>query len=176
VTRVLAFAAEATDGRVPTAATGPRVIVAVDGSASSQVAIESGLRLARDFGARLTFVSVYRPPPGVLGRPFHQRVLGKRLNAARTALAKARAAAERAGVEAGYELIAGKPAEELARLARLRDVDLVVVGSRDLPRRLAGLLGSVSRALVGEADRAVLVAKGPRDGLSDGSGAWLRAS
>jgi nucleotide-binding universal stress UspA family protein len=172
---LLTLAAEATDARVARSATGPRVIVAVDGSASSQVAIESGLRLARDFGARLTFVSVYPPPAGVLGRPFHQRVLSKRLNAARAALAKARVSAERAGVAAGYELIAGKPAEELARLARLRDVDLVVVGSRDLPRGLAGLLGSVSRALVGEADRTVLVAKEPRRGSSS-SGAWLRAS
>jgi nucleotide-binding universal stress UspA family protein len=162
MTRLLAVATDETEACAPNAATGPRVMVAVDGSASSEVAVESGLRLAGEFGARLTFVSVYRPPAGVLGRPVYQHLLSRRLNTARTALAQARRAAEAAGVEAAYETLAGRPAEELARLARLRDVDLVVVGSRDLPRRLAGLLGSVSWALVGEADRAVLVAKEAR--------------
>jgi nucleotide-binding universal stress UspA family protein len=163
MTGLLTLDLDAAAARVAATPAGPRVMVAVDGTASSQIAIENALRLARDFGARLTFVSVFRPPLGVLGRPVYQRVLSRRLNAARDALAQARMVAEAAGVKAEYETREGRPAVELARLARLRDVDLVVVGSRDLPRRFASLLGSVSRALVGEADRAVLVAKEPRE-------------
>ncbi len=45
----------------------------------------------------------------------------------------------------------------IVELARSRDVDVIVVGSRGLGAVAGTLLGSVSRAVVHDADRPVLV-------------------
>jgi nucleotide-binding universal stress UspA family protein len=85
---------------------------------------------------------------------------------AREALDKAKAAAQAVGADADYEIVEGRPASAIARLAAARDADLVVVGSRDLTTPVAALCGSVSRSLVCQSDRAVLVAKDGRRGRS----------
>jgi nucleotide-binding universal stress UspA family protein len=138
------------------------VLVATDGTHSSRAAVEKGLSMAHELGARVTFVSAYRPPWAALGKPFYERSLSKRLAVARDALDDAKAAADAFGADADYEIMEGKPVSAIARLAAARHADLVVVGSRDLPNPVAPLFGSVSRNLVGRSDRAVLVAKDGR--------------
>jgi nucleotide-binding universal stress UspA family protein len=135
------------------------VVVATDGTPSSRAAVERGLSMAQELDARVTFVSAYRSPWAALGKPFYERSLSNRLAVARNALDEAKAAADAFGVDAYYEIVEGKPANAIARLATARDADLVVVGSRDLLSPAAALCGSVSRSLVGQSDRAVLVAK-----------------
>jgi nucleotide-binding universal stress UspA family protein len=145
------------------------VLVATDGTPSSSPAVEKGLSMAQELGARVTFVSAYRPPWAALGKPFYQRSLSKRLAVAREALDEAKAAANAFGVDADDEIVEGKPASAIAHLAAARDVDLVVVGSREFTNPAAALCGSVSRSVVGRSDRAVLVAKGGRRSKS-----WAR--
>ena len=142
------------------------VLVATDGTPSSRAAVLKGLSMAQELGARVTFVSAYRPPRAALGKPYYERSLSKRLAVAREALDKAKAAAQAVGADADYEIVEGRPASAIARLAAARDADLIVVGSRDLTTPLAALCGSVSRSLVGQSDRAVLVAKDGRRGRS----------
>jgi nucleotide-binding universal stress UspA family protein len=142
------------------------VLVATDGTPSSRAAVEKGLSMALELGARVTFVSAYRPPWAALGKPYYERSLSKRLAVARDALDEAKAATHAFGADADYEIVEGEPASAIARLAAARDADLVVVGSRDLPNPAAALRGSVSRSLVGRSDRAVLVAKEGRRGKS----------
>ena len=69
------------------------------------------------------------------------------------------ACAAEAGVAGESEILEGDAAEEILGLARLRDADLIVVGSRDLGRVAGAVLGSVSHAIVDNADRPVLVVK-----------------
>jgi nucleotide-binding universal stress UspA family protein len=150
--------------REATRATSPArtVLVATDGTPSSRAAVERGLSMAQELDARVTFVSAYRPPWAALGKPYYQRSLSKRLAVAREALAEAKASADAFGAAADYEIVEGRPAWAIARLAAARDVDLVVVGSRGLTNPAAALRGSVSRSVVGRSDRAVLVAKDGR--------------
>ena len=61
-------------------------------------------------------------------------------------------------VEADWEILQGEAAPEIVRLARDREADLIVVGSRGLGAVAGTLLGSVSHTVVHEADRPVLVA------------------
>jgi nucleotide-binding universal stress UspA family protein len=155
------------EGTSATAPPGRTMVVATDGTPSSRAAVEKGLSMAQELGLRVTFVSVYRPPWGALGKPFYERSLSKRLALPRGALDKAKAAAQAVGVDADYEIVEGRPANAIARLAAAQDADLVVVGSRDLTAPVAALCGSVSRRLVGRSDRAVLVAKDGRRGKSE---------
>ena len=138
------------------------VLVATDGTPSSRAAVEQGLSIARDLGARVTFVSVFRQPSGALGKPFYQRSLRKRLAVPRDALAEAEVAAQAFGTDAEYEIVEGTPANAIADIAAAREADLVVVGSRGLT--IPALRSSVSRALVTQCDSAVLVAKEGKDG------------
>lgn len=63
-----------------------------------------------------------------------------------------------AGVNAEVEVVEGNPAERILELASIRDVDLIVVGSRKLGALAGTLLGSVPREILRHADRPVLVA------------------
>jgi nucleotide-binding universal stress UspA family protein len=67
--------------------------------------------------------------------------------------------ADEHGVEADWEILQGEPATEIVRLASERDADLIVLGSRGLGAVAGAFLGSVSREVLHEADRPVLVAR-----------------
>jgi nucleotide-binding universal stress UspA family protein len=136
------------------------ILISADGSPGADAAVTDGLELARQAGAKVLFVNV-RPTISLLGAPYEQEKLSEQLTIAREALEGATARASELGVEAESEILEGDPAERILGLARSRDVDLVVVGSRGRGGVSAALLGSVSRAVVNGADRPVLVVKQP---------------
>jgi nucleotide-binding universal stress UspA family protein len=133
------------------------ILIAVDGSIGSDVAVDEGLELARQTGASVTLVFVRQPPLPLLGDPYYQRAVTGELEHAEEALRRASERARVAGVEVETEMLEGEPARVIVDLARSRDVDIVVVGSRGLGTVAGSLLGSVSRAVVHDADRPVLV-------------------
>jgi nucleotide-binding universal stress UspA family protein len=136
-----------------------RLLIATDGSDVAQVAVEEGLELARELDARVLFVYVKPRPPALLGQPFYQHRLTREAAEGRAAIAAAMSAAEKRDVESDWEMLEGEPAVEIIALAAERDADLIVVGSRGLGAVSGTLLGSVSRAVVHDADRPVLVAR-----------------
>jgi nucleotide-binding universal stress UspA family protein len=137
------------------------VLVATDGTPSSRAAVEKDLSMAEELGARVTFVSTYRLPGQGLESP-STSVLSARGSPWLGRLSKR----PRRSAPMPITIVEGRPARAIARLAVARDADLVVVGSRDLTPPVAALRGSVSRSLVGQSDRAVLVAKDGRRGKS----------
>lgn len=128
------------------------IVVGVDNSRAAAAAAQSAARLARELSAPLVFVYVRRGPSAALGKPYYQRRLDAEMSAGRCALNAALAVAERAGVPASGEQLAGKPARRVVEFARVRGARLVVLGSR---RRRLGI--SVSRDVIRSADRPVLV-------------------
>lgn len=139
------------------------ILIATDGSAGGDAAVAAGLELARESGAEVTYLYV-REPITALGEPFYQETLTAQQHAAREALDRARSAGEAMGILGGTEIMEGQPAHEILALAKSRDADMIVVGSRGLGALAGALLGSTSSAVVRGADRPVLVVK-------DGSGA-----
>ncbi len=133
-----------------------RILIAIDDSPSSDSSIEEGLALAADDGGSVVFAHVV----SIVGEQFvpggdkPDRVPDR----AQTAVLVAAAAkAEAAGVPCTTELLVGYPPAQIALLAEDLDVDLVVVGSRHLTGVKRFLLGSTSRALIGETTRPLLV-------------------
>jgi nucleotide-binding universal stress UspA family protein len=136
-----------------------RILIATDGSPGSLVAAEEGVRLAKLLGADITFVAVAHAPLSLLGDPYYQRALSEKLGTMRTALAKTTPFAEERRLAYESELLTGSPATTILELARSRDVDLIVVGSRGFGALKGAVLGSVSSEIVHHADRPVLVAR-----------------
>ena len=136
-----------------------QLIVALDGSPGAGEALDAGLALARESGAAVTLAYVKHRPLPVLGDPFYGRSVSQELLRARTVLADAAALAAGLGVEADAEALEGDPARSVLELARARDADLIVVGSRGRGSVAGALLGSVSSEIVRDADRPVLVVK-----------------
>jgi nucleotide-binding universal stress UspA family protein len=129
------------------------IVVAVDGSRAAAAAAQAAIRLARELPAPLVFVYVRRGPSTAFGEPYYQRRLDAEMRAGRRALGDALALAERAGVSATGEQLAGRPARRVVEFARIRGARLVVLGSR---RRRLGR--SVSREVIRSTDRPVIVA------------------
>jgi nucleotide-binding universal stress UspA family protein len=128
------------------------IVVGIDKSRAAATAARDAVRLAHALAAPLVFVYVRRGPSSGLGEPYYQRRLDAEMRAGRRAVSDALAHAERAGVPATGEQLAGDPARRVLEFARARGAQLVVLGSR---RRRLGR--SVSRDVIRSADRPVLV-------------------
>ena len=122
-----------------------KILIATDGSPASREAIAFGLELAQEHAAEVTFVHVDRIDE-VDRRP----------------LEDALALAAEQDVDAKAELLAGEPVDEIVAYADSLDADLIVLGSRGRGAVATALLGSVSRGVLHEAHRPVLVVRSPQ--------------
>ena len=138
-----------------------QIVIATDGSAPATEAVDVGLELAREQGAEVTFVHVTEPDDYVVSRlgPGHAVPHHEPIDASETALAAAEEAAKEAGVSYALERISGEAVDTIVAVADAKNADLIVVGSRGLGPVKAALLGSVSRGVLDDARRPVLIVK-----------------
>lgn len=146
---------------MPTAASAETVVVGVDDSPPSRVAVDWAARDAARRGARLKLVHVLAPatmpmyPDISLPREF-ERWQEKHARAVLDAAVEtAREAADEGKLEIATDIVVGPPVPVLADLSR--DAQLVVVGCRGRGALARGLLGSVSTGLVHHASCPVAV-------------------
>jgi nucleotide-binding universal stress UspA family protein len=141
-----------------------KILIATDGSPSAHEAVEFGLELASEHGAEPIFVHVAPGidvlPPAALGFATPAGVHHELDEHDRAPLEDALKVAAEKGFEAKTELLAGNPADEIVAYADSIGADLIVVGSRGHGAIASALLGSVSRGVLGEARRPVLVVRG----------------
>ena len=137
-----------------------RILLAVDGSEHSYTAARTAADLARAMNSeRLRIVVVFEKIPAYLGEPNLQKAIDTRLVEAQDILQKAVEMVGDVPAEVHTELIEGDAAESIIEIARTRNSDVIVMGSRGLGR-LAGLvLGSTSQKVVSHAPCPVLIAR-----------------
>jgi nucleotide-binding universal stress UspA family protein len=140
-----------------------QIVIATDGSLPAQEAVEVGLELAKEQGADVTFAHVTPPDEFRGGRGGTVPVAHRQeIDETETALKIAADAADQAGISYALERISGDTVDTIVALADSKDADLIVVGSRGRGPITAALLGSVSRGVLREAKRPVLVVKGAK--------------
>jgi nucleotide-binding universal stress UspA family protein len=145
-----------------------RILIATDGSAASDEAVAFGVELALEQGAEMLFVHV---APAVdlaptMGFPMAGALLHTVSDYDRAALDKAKVYAAEHGLRAEAELLTGDTVDEIVACADSRNADLIVMGSRGHGAIAGALLGSVSRGVLHEARRPVLVVRGTPLGTS----------
>lgn len=144
-----------------------RILVAVDGSETSNKALVAALQLARDTGARVHVVHAVDELAYLSGYEYSGDVLSIVREQAGKVLEDALAIAKSAGVEADTQVL-DQPGQRLgdviAQAARRWEADLVVVGTHG--RRGMGrvLLGSGAEQIIRLAKTPVLVIRGEEKG------------
>jgi nucleotide-binding universal stress UspA family protein len=139
-----------------------KILIASDGSPEARKAVELGIEIASDHEAAVIFVQVIPPihptqfDPGVRIQAIPAELRLRRA----VALHEATQLAAEHGVQSTFEMLEGNPADEIVAYADSIKADLVVIGSRRRGVLASALLGSVSREVVRESRRPVLVVRG----------------
>jgi nucleotide-binding universal stress UspA family protein len=137
-----------------------RILLAVDGSEHALHAARSTGELARALGCEsVSVVFAYDPLPSYLGEPFLSDAIEKRVEESEDVFKSALEAMGRIPSDVHTEALEGSPAEVILDVAKTRNVDLVVMGSRGLGRLAGALLGSQSQKVVQHATCPVLIVR-----------------
>lgn len=136
----------------------PATLVAgYDGSGESRIALDVAAHAAGPTG-RVFVVVCFEEPPAWLGLPDRAPALEESHAQARRLVDELEADAVPRLLTTTWEaeVMAGPPADAILRVARIRDADEIFIGSRGRGRAGA-LLGSVSHAVLHDADRPVRI-------------------
>jgi len=152
-----------------------KILVPLDGSEHSQRALETAIQIAKKFHSEIVVLHVYSvtvtpvivPEPTTVtpaGVPVATSAeVAKMVDAARDVgrqiLAEGKRNVQAEGIEVDTALREGNSVQEIVRLAREGQFDLVVVGARGIHRIREILLGSVSEGVAKNAPCPVLVVK-----------------
>jgi nucleotide-binding universal stress UspA family protein len=130
------------------------ILVAHDGSADAEAALEHAIRLARDQHARLTLLTVapLSHQPGAMGAPATPDLLDSFTAGQRRAVDSV---PDDIGVTT--QLLRGDPAETILCTVRKGEHDLIVMGSHGHGRLHRALLGSVSYRVLRDSPVPVLL-------------------
>jgi nucleotide-binding universal stress UspA family protein len=147
-----------------------RIIVAIDGSASSKKAANVGAKLAKDYGAELTLLHVLPPPTLLVDVPTGigpaplgvQQYYTAAEDSAAKWMGEAKEEALKIGattVKTALERTATSPVEAIVDYAAREKADLIIMGTRGLGGFKRLLLGSVSSGVVTHANCSVMVVR-----------------
>ena len=133
------------------------IVLAFDGSEYSHKALRCAKSLAERFEANLWLVHVFSNPSDLLGYTDYEKLFAKRKSAAQAVLDDARRKLGSTSFTVQDELREGSESESILKVAKNREADLIVMGTRGLGAVKGFLVGSVSRKVIHYAACPVMV-------------------
>lgn len=140
-----------------------KLLIALDGSPSSEHALGRALVIAKTQGAALIAVYVQRLPEAPTLRIEVEHRMARTEDEDRVLLHHAVQRAKEEGVDIQAELLYGHPADQILRAAEQHGVDLIVTGRRGRSGIHRFRMGSVSEAVSRHAEVDVLIVKAERE-------------
>jgi nucleotide-binding universal stress UspA family protein len=141
------------------------ILIGDNGSTEAERAMKVAVSLAGSLKSKLIVLGVLTPPSA------ESQAEGYGLDSAEKArtmlrekFSRLEEVGRRDGISIATEIVEGDPEEMIERRAEADDVDLIVVGHRDVTRMRRWLEGSTSETLVKKSKTSVLVV---RDGDTD---------
>lgn len=139
------------------------ILIATDGSPTATEAVEFGLELAEKEHASTVLVHVVpKLEWAAVAGPTPVKLPHVPCEADQKPLRDALESAQTRRVPTRTQLLVGGTVDEIVAYADSIDADLIVVGSRGHGAIASALLGSVSRGILDEAMRPVLVVRGEK--------------
>ncbi len=136
-----------------------KIIIAIDGSEHSNRAISHGKALADKFGAELLLVHAYPHTSDLFSYNDFEKLISRRKAEGQKILDDARQTLGQAQSSVEEELLEGPEAEAILTVASIREVDLIVMGTRGMGSLEGMLFGSVSNKVVHQAPCSVLIVR-----------------
>ena len=145
-----------------------KIMIAVDGSTSSEPVVEFVSRMRWPAGSRALVVSIANSAASMVGANFEASAASSELEAIdlrehEELVTRASQTLAESGMPCETKVILGEPATALLQAVRDEGADLLVMGSHGRTGLTKLLLGSVSAHLVGHAPCSVLVVKRPAE-------------
>ena len=136
-----------------------KLLVPVDGSENSVRALEAAIFLSKKIDAYVTVMHVMEKPPTVYIHPQKEleELLQNYRREAEQILEKCEEIGNRNGVELKKVSIEGDVASKIIRFAEKEVFDMIVMGHRGSGRFKEMVLGSVSKKVLNQTNRSVLI-------------------
>jgi nucleotide-binding universal stress UspA family protein len=145
----------------PSAKRFARILLATDGSPSSQQACEVAAQIAGGFGSQVTVLSAI-PSISALAAPLEGEYYSKIINKAEDAVEKAASVFKKAGVSVSEKEVPqgrSSPIETIVEYATEERADLIAMGTRGMGGIKRAVLGSVSSGVAQHASCSTLVVR-----------------
>ncbi|RQD68594.1 MAG: universal stress protein [Tindallia sp. MSAO_Bac2] len=140
-----------------------KILVALDGSETSQKVIEEAVKVAEKNESDIAIITVVKSIRPTLYHPgsnLHITIDNEFEKRAKEITEKAREAFENVSGKVETHIEYGDPAEEILKMADKMKADLIVMGSRGLSDFKRVMLGSVSTKVLNHADCDMLIVRG----------------
>ena len=136
-----------------------KILVPLDGSEHSICALEKAVQIAKKFDGKITLIHVYSVSYFVITpTQIYRYVQAIRKNGANI-LADGKKRDKAEGIQVETLMREGHSVEEILKMVREGDFNLVVIGARGISRIKEILMGSVSDGVTKHASCPVLVVK-----------------
>jgi nucleotide-binding universal stress UspA family protein len=141
------------------------ILIGDNGTSEAERAVDVAISLAGSLKAKLIVLGVITTPSAesqAEGYGLDSGVKAKKILEAK--FSQLRELGQRDGISIATEIVEGDPEEMIERRAEAEDVDLIIVGHRDVTRVRRWLEGSTSESLVKKSKTSVLVVRDGDEG------------
>ena len=136
-----------------------KILVPVDGSEYSTRAAGYAADMARIMDSEILLIHCHKSFPAILGEPYFQKAINKILKKSSELLDPYKKIVQDAGVTVTDRILEGPAARAICEVAKIEQIDLIVMGCRGRNDLEGLLLGSCTHRVLKAAPCPVLVVR-----------------
>ncbi len=136
-----------------------KILNPVDGSTHSMHSTQSAIELARQFKSKIVLLHCHSRFPVVLSEPYFQQAIDEIMKTSEELMKPFETILEESGVDYEVRILEGLPGTTIAEIAKLDNIDLIVMGSRGVSNFEGLFLGSVAHQVLHKSQCPVFIVK-----------------